>query len=134
MTSLQLRIALRQASPPAGEALVVNVGPELVRLWRTGCSLGDETLSFSIDTSDGPIEIRRRPQVYTVNRPAFVEIEASGTYHITFDLGDGQWTPSPPGAPLSLTARFAIPDSEDARSYAVWTGAIASAPVVLESS
>lgn len=134
MSSPRLQIALLQAFAPAGTVLVVNAGQEPLRLWRLGCSLGDETLSFSIATTEGPAEIQRKPQVYTVNPPATVQIQAGETYSIPFDLDDGSWAPPPPPRGISLRARFLISDSDDARGHDVWTGAITSDPVPLEGS
>jgi hypothetical protein len=123
-----LRLALRRPWPPAGLARVVNEGAQPVRLWRRGCSWGDRTLSFRIDG----VEVVLSPQVYTVNRPAYADIDPGASQDIDFDLGDGNWTPWPLDPGERVVAVYEIPSSPEAAALGVWTGRIESDPTSLQ--
>jgi hypothetical protein len=133
-----IRVELDRSRPPGGMVVIVNSGPDAVRLWRTGNSWGDEVLSFDLMRDGLTARVVRRPQVYTRNVPSSVSVPPGGNHELPFDLGDGSWDSdepldsfAEPGA--RLVAVYEVPETPEAAVHGVWTGRVESEPVALEA-
>lgn len=121
-----------QGSVPAGAVVLQNRGAAPLRLWRTGNSWGDETLSFDVIAGNRSHSLSRPPQVYTRNVPSSFLLDSGAEHKIAFDLGEGTWQP---GETLSLLntpeaqlfAVYDVPVSPEALVHGVWTGRLRSA-------
>jgi hypothetical protein len=131
LSTLSLGLTLTRTNPPAGTVRVVNEGQGSVRIWASGNSWGDAALSFVISGLQGEVHLVRSDQVYTRNFPGAEAVAPGQGVTIAFDLGDGTWSPPRPAKGRRLSARFAIPVSDEAKAQDVWTGTIVSDPVAL---
>jgi hypothetical protein len=134
-----IRLELDRSRPPAGTVVILNSGPDAVRLWRTGNSWGDEVLSFDVMRDGLTARVVRRPQVYTRNVPSSVSVPPGGSHELPFDLGDGSWDSDEPldsfaGVGARLVAVYEVPETPEAAVHGVWTGRVQSEPVALEAS
>ena len=132
--SLAAHIELHAHAPPAGKVVFENVGATGIGVWRKGNSWGDEALSFELKSADGIERIARKPQIYTVNRPAAQMLPAGSRYAVPFDLGDGSWqvdTSVRRTDGAELVALYDVPESADALAQHAWVGHLRSAPVRL---
>jgi len=95
-----------------------------INIWRRGSSWGDVTLSFVLETDDGPVSVTLRPQIYTVNAPFVNPIGAGQVFKLPFDLNDGQWINGGPWSPevSELTAIYEVLETPESLQYNVWTG------------
>jgi hypothetical protein len=134
-----IRLELARSRPPAGTVVLVNSGPEAVRVWRMGNSWGDETLSFEVTRGEHVVHVVRAPQEYTRNVPSSVAVPPGGRHELPFDLGDGSWESDEPldrlaGPGAQLVAVYEVRETPESRAHGVWTGRVESEPVALDDS
>ncbi len=133
---LSVSLDLSATAPPSGEVVLSNEGADAIRIWREGNGWGDVALSFVLSRADREATITRRPQTYTRNVPAPVQLPAGGSRRVAFDLGDGTWEPDgalaglpDPGA--TLTAVYEIRLTPESDQHDVWTGRARSEAVAI---
>ncbi len=135
---LEIRLELQSSAPPAGTVVLYNAGASEIRVWDTGTSWGNETLSFELNADGKTQSITLTPQDYTVNWPRHVALAPGQDYRIEFNLGDKRrwepdlWHDRPPVAGSELIAVYRSERSPESDKYGVWTGFLRSAPVKLK--
>jgi len=132
---MRAAIELRASSPPAGTVVLVNDGPEPVRVLRAGNEWGDEALTFELDRGGRRTRVVRSPLAHTRNVPSSVPVPAGASHELQFDLGDGTWAAGDPdllGAPDGeIVAEYAVDRSPPILANDIWTGRVRSEPVRL---
>jgi len=132
--SVRAVIELRASVPPAGSVVLVNDGPEPVRVLRRGNEWGDEAVSFELERGGRTTRVVRAPQLHTRNVPSSVSVPAGGRHEVPFDLGDGTWETGE--AELldevgSIVAEYRVEPSPLIVANDIWTGRLRSDPVPL---
>jgi hypothetical protein len=129
--ALEVALEPRPVDPRSGVVVVSNVSQRAVRIWRTGNSWGDGALSFVLARADREDAITKRPQRYTRNVAAALELDPQDSERFAFDLLDGSWEPQAALAGLDepsarLAALLEIEPTPEAAEQDVWTGRIRS--------